>query len=156
MLHWQAQCAAHPTLWDQNLFKDVLKIGGLRFRKTEAYTQKRVFLGYNGTIGIGILPISTFCSGHTYFVQRMPQRLGFQPFSVHTTFQYSGAVGKTHRLREAMLWEDEPSYFTPTKGLLLYKPVVRRELIRYASPRARSQDLLLGNARAAAEVVPCI
>ena len=29
MLHWQSECEAHPTLWDQNLFKDVLKIGGL-------------------------------------------------------------------------------------------------------------------------------
>lgn len=28
MLHWQSECAAHPNLWDQNLFKDVLKIGG--------------------------------------------------------------------------------------------------------------------------------
>ena len=60
----------------------------------------------------------------------MPQRRGVVPYSVHTTFQYSGAVGKTHRLREAMLWEDEPSYFTPPKNLLTYAPVVRRELIK--------------------------
>ena len=60
-----------------------------------------------------ILPISTFCSGHTYFVQRMPQRKGFEPFSVHTTFQYSGAIGKTHRLREAMLWHDQPADSDP-------------------------------------------
>jgi len=26
------------------------------------------------------------------------------PFSVNTTFQYGGAPGKRHRLREAMLW----------------------------------------------------
>jgi len=26
------------------------------------------------------------------------------PFSVHTTFQYGGAPGKRHRLREAMIW----------------------------------------------------
>ena len=102
----QRMCAEHPTLWDQNLFKDVLKLGGLKFRPSAVYAKKRLFLGYNGTIGIGILPVSTFCSGHTYFVQRMPQRRRFEPFSVHTTFQYSGAVGKTHRLREAMLWED--------------------------------------------------
>lgn len=31
MLHWQMECKLHPNLWDQNLFKDVLKIGGLRF-----------------------------------------------------------------------------------------------------------------------------
>ena len=130
MLHWQAECVEHPNLWDQNLFKDVLKIGGLKFRQTPTLQQKRIFKGYNGTIGIGILPVATFCSGHTYFIQRMPQRRGVLPYSVHTTFQYSGAVGKTHRLREAMLWEDEPSYFTPPKNLLTYTPVVRRELIK--------------------------
>ena len=62
----------------------------------------------------------------------MPQRRGFEPYSVHTTFQYSGAVGKTHRLREAMLWEDEPEYYTPQRGLLHYTPSVRRELIKPA------------------------
>jgi len=132
MLHWQSECMEHPTLWDQNLFKDVLKIGGLRFRPNQVLADKRLFLGYNSTITIGILPVSTFCSGHTYFVQRMPQRRGFEPYSVHTTFQYSGAVGKTHRLREAMLWEDEPEYYTPQRGLLHYTPSVRRELIKPA------------------------
>ena len=85
----QAECEAHPNLWDQNLFKDVLKIGGLRFvdKERPAIKQKRLFLCYNGTIAIGILPINTFCSGHTYFVQRMPQKLAVEPYSVHTTFQ---------------------------------------------------------------------
>ena len=63
MLHWQQECMDHPTLWDQNLFKDVLKVGGLRFRSSQVLTEKRLFLGYNGTIAIGILPVSTFCSG---------------------------------------------------------------------------------------------
>ena len=31
MLHWSQMCSDHPKLWDQNLFKDVLKIGGLHF-----------------------------------------------------------------------------------------------------------------------------
>jgi hypothetical protein len=113
----------------------VLKIGGLKFREQvpetaraqrlflgykrlhaeypfcrmqvpEPARSKRLFLGYNGTITIGILPVATYCSGHTYFVQRMPQRMTppIEPFTVHTTFQYSGAIGKTHRLREAMMW----------------------------------------------------
>ena len=90
---------------------------------------------YNRSIAIGILPVSTFCSGHTYFIQRMPQRRGLQPFAVHTTFQYSGAVGKTHRLREAMLWSDPPSYFDPPQGLIRYTPKVRRELNRECSTR---------------------
>ena len=160
------------TLWDQNLFKDVLKIGGLQTpprNSPEAAT--RLFRGYNRTLAIGILPVRTFCSGHTYFVQRMPQKAQVEPYSVrrapgraaatharltyalymhrtrtthaahictahalhvqvHTTFQYSGAVGKLHRLREAHLWEDPPEYFAPQKGLLAFAPKVRRELIR--------------------------
>ena len=131
MLHWQAKCAANPTLWDQNLFKDTLKIGGLAFDDPNRpeVKKKRLFLGYNRSIAIGILPISTFCSGHTYFVQRMPERYHLAPYSVHTTFQYSGAVGKMHRLREAKLWEDVPAYYDPPKGLIAYTPHVRRELI---------------------------
>ena len=50
--------------------------------------------------------------------------------SVHTTFQYSGAIGKTHRLREGMLWDDEPDYYTTKRGFLTYTPRIRRELIR--------------------------
>jgi hypothetical protein len=141
MLHWQAECVAHPTLWDQNLFKDVLKIGGLHMRVpavSPTLRAKRLFLGYNRTVKIGIFPVSTFCSGHTYFVQRMPQRMNFEPYSVHTTFQYSGAVGKTHRLREAMMWDDGPEYFDPRsadgkpRGFLSYTHVVKRELIKPA------------------------
>ena len=42
-------------------------------------------------------------------------------------------MGKTHRLREAMLWyEEEPSYHAPSKSLLTYTPSVRRELIAHA------------------------
>ena len=87
MLHWQAECKAKPNLWDQNLFKDVLKIGGLRFpgrdrALPEALGRKKLFRGYNNTIAIGIFPVATFCSGHTYFVQRMPQRRKFEPYSV--------------------------------------------------------------------------
>jgi len=100
--HWKSLCEENPTLWDQNLFKDVFKIGRLRFTEKEgvpaAARKKRLFLGYNGTIQIGILPVATFCGGHTYFVQHMPQRRGVVPYSVHTTFQYSGAVGESRAL----------------------------------------------------------
>jgi len=133
MLHWAQMCADHPNLWDQNLFKDVLKIGGLHIGDAPPELQKkRLFLGYNRSVVIGILPVSTFCSGHTFFVQRMPQQRGVLPYSVHTTFQYSGSVGKTHRLREAMLWVDEPSYYDPKSNLLAYVPSVRFELAKPA------------------------
>ena len=34
--------------------------------------------------------------------------------------------------RESQLWEDPPEYYAPSKGLLVYAPRVRRELIRKA------------------------
>ena len=124
---------SHPTFPTSHiLIKNVLKIGGLGFNEApKRLRRKRLFLGYNRTLAIGILPVSTFCSGHTYFVTRMPQKYGIEPYSVHTTFQYSGAVGKTHRLREAMLWEEEEprAYYDPTGGLLQYTPSIRWELI---------------------------
>jgi len=156
MLYWQSQCY---TYWDgqhasaqhskcyTDRFKDVLQMGGFRLgaKVPESARLKRLFLGYNGTIRIGILPVSTFCSGHTYFVQRMPQSRGLEPYAVQTTFQHGyDTVGKTHRLREAMLWAEEPSYFTPwlssglaeggsaAMGFLSYTAVVQRALLKPA------------------------
>jgi hypothetical protein len=31
---------------------------------------------------------------------------------VHTTFQYGGAQGKRHRLREGLMWEDDEEYYS--------------------------------------------
>lgn len=53
---------------------------------------------------MGILPVSTFCSGHTFFVQRMADAMGLKPYVVHATFQFSGTPGKRHRMRESLLW----------------------------------------------------
>ena len=60
--------------------------------------------GYDGTLAIGILPVALFASGHTYFVQRLHERMGLEVYCVHATFQYSGTTGKRHRMRERMLW----------------------------------------------------
>ena len=61
--------------------------------------------GYDGKLLMGVLPVATFCSGHTFFVQRMAEGLGLEPYVVHATFQFSGTPGKRHRMREAMLWD---------------------------------------------------
>ena len=62
-------------------------------------------------ITLGALPLSRFCSGQVYFVQRLPERLGVKPLVVHTTYQFSQARGKRQRLREAGLWLlDDDSY----------------------------------------------
>jgi Nucleotide-diphospho-sugar transferase len=60
--------------------------------------------GYDAKYKFGILPVSTFCSGHTFFTQRMHEKLKLQPYVVHATFQFSGTPGKRHRMREFMLW----------------------------------------------------
>lgn len=66
--------------------------------------------GYHGKLKFGILPVSTFCSGHTFFTQRMPAKLGLKPFVVHATFQFSGTPGKRFRFREAFLWNVRPPH----------------------------------------------
>ena len=61
-----------------------------------------------GKLKLGILPVATFASGHTFFVQRMYEKLEQQAYVVHATFQFSGTHGKRHRLREALLWDVDP------------------------------------------------
>lgn len=58
---------------------------------------------YDGTLRMGILPVALFAGGHTFFAQRMAQRMGLAPYAVHATFQFSGTPGKRHRLRERLV-----------------------------------------------------
>ena len=60
--------------------------------------------GYGETLRMGVLPVALFASGHTFFVQRLAERLGLDVIAVHATFQYSGTPGKRHRMRERQLW----------------------------------------------------
>jgi len=73
--------------------------------------------GGDGRVVIGVLPLSRFLNGHTFFVQHvhtLPQAK--PPLSVHMTYQFAEgskfAYGKRQRLRQAGLWLVEPeSYY---------------------------------------------
>ena len=43
---------------------------------------------YEGKVKMGVLPVTAFSNGHTFFVQRLHERLNVQPYAVHATFQY--------------------------------------------------------------------
>nr|RRT51827.1 hypothetical protein B296_00021835 [Ensete ventricosum]RWW66404.1 hypothetical protein BHE74_00026227 [Ensete ventricosum]RZS04598.1 hypothetical protein BHM03_00034955 [Ensete ventricosum] len=43
--------------------------------------------------------------------QSMPQQLKLEPYVVHATFQFVDANAKRHRLREALLFYDQPAYY---------------------------------------------
>ncbi|RWW29920.1 hypothetical protein GW17_00005530 [Ensete ventricosum] len=49
--------------------------------------------------------------------QSMPQQLKLEPYVVHATFQFVDANAKRHRLREALLFYDQPAYYD-TPGIL--------------------------------------
>ena len=53
--------------------------------------------------------------------QRKHEEYGLQAYVAHATFQYSGTPGKRHRFREAMLFEDPPSYYDHPKGFIYVK-----------------------------------
>lgn len=95
----------------QVLFSQVLNQGG-GGRSVNKDRLRAMFRRKDGThVMAGVLPVSLFASGHTFFVSRMAHIMNEHPFMVHTTFQYGGAQGKRHRLRESMMWEDEPDYY---------------------------------------------
>lgn len=68
--HWHQLLRKDSTYWDQNAFNDLLKAG----MATHRPAGDGLFHGYNGKLLVGILPVGSFCSGHTFFVQRMPAR----------------------------------------------------------------------------------
>eukprot|EP00897_Mesotaenium_endlicherianum_P010583 jgi/Mesen1/9553/ME000640S08909 len=91
---WAELLVTDDKIWDQNGFNDVC-----RKRVGPAVPDgKGVFFAFNGTLKMAILPVSIFCSGHTYFVQ------------------FAGTEGKRHRFREAQLFYDTPAYYNPPSG----------------------------------------
>ena len=125
--------------------------------------------GVSADVHLGVLPLSRFLNGHTYFVQHAHQLPGAPPpLSVHMTYQFAEgakfAYGKRQRLREAGLWMvEEPSYYngryltvSQEAATLPFKPMDRnvdsREAVKYhlAEARHRASVLrpLLGIAKA--------
>lgn len=102
--------------------------------------KKRLFLGNNGNLVVGILPVSIFCNGETYFVSRMHEQLGLDPYVVHATFQFSGTPGKRNRLRERLLWKDPPEYYDPGYGFVTWEMDIPEALLAAAAPKAPTME----------------
>ncbi|XP_020596119.1 arabinosyltransferase XEG113 isoform X2 [Phalaenopsis equestris] len=122
---WKELLIANEKLWDQSGFNDLVH----RVLGPSVEGENGLVFAYDGSLKLAILAASIFCSGHTYFVQSMYQQLRLEPYAVHTTFQYAGTEGKRHRLREAMLFHDEPSYYDSPGGFLSFKPNIPKALL---------------------------
>lgn len=59
--------------------------GGLK-----AAPEDGLFFGYNSQLKVGVFPVAQFCSGHTFFTQRLYELENVKPYVVHATFQFSG------------------------------------------------------------------
>lgn len=78
-------------------------------------SSSRLLLGWDGKLTVGVLPVTVFPNGHTFFVQRLHELAGVAPYIIRTTHQFGGVLGKRHRLREVGLFEDGEGYYTGAK-----------------------------------------
>ena len=125
---WRDTCFRRKNDWDQVLFSQVLQSGS-GGRQVDKDRLRAMYKRKDGThVLAGVLPVSLFASGHTFFVSRMAHLMHQHPYMVHTTFQYGGAQGKRHRLRESMMWEDEPTYYSQP-DFLVYEPDLPYSLV---------------------------
>ena len=120
---WQEAIDADPKYWDQSAFNDLARKGGTKPfvppGEADGSKASRLFVGWEGRLTVGVLSVSLFASGHTGFVQRAFEPMGFErPYVVHATFQFAGTEGKRHRMREAMTWIDPPEYYAPEGGVV--------------------------------------
>ncbi|GKD75215.1 arabinosyltransferase XEG113, partial [Tanacetum coccineum] len=122
---WKDMLVADDKIWDQNGFNDLVH----RQLGPAVDDESGLVYAYDGSLKLGLLPASIFCSGHTYFVQGMYQQLRLEAYAVHTTFQYAGTEGKRHRLREAMVFFDQPEYYDSPGGFLTFKPSIPKSLL---------------------------
>ncbi|KAL1496222.1 hypothetical protein AB1Y20_016185 [Prymnesium parvum] len=126
---WYSSVMQNPlSRWDQGEFNSIARAGWDPLN-TKGLSDPRLFWSYKQRVVGGVLPISLFCGGHSYFISQYPQRMGLRPYSIHTTYQYGGAPGKRHRLREAGVWVDAPAYYKPP-GVLQYLPDLPAALVR--------------------------
>ena len=124
---WVEKLEKDDKVWDQNAFNDLFRLGAGFNQKDE----DNVFAGYRGKLKIGILPVSTFASGHTYFVTRMYEKVKQEPYVIHATFQFSGTDGKRHRLRR-FWWCRILRAHDPPGGLLSYVADIPEDLLRHS------------------------
>ena len=94
--------------------------------------EDNVFAGYRGKLKIGILPVSTFASGHTYFVTRMYEKVKQEPYVVHT-FRGPARTESVTACAKALVWSDPPEYYDPPGGLLSYvRGDIPEDLLRHS------------------------
>jgi arabinosyltransferase len=125
---WRRTIATNPRgRWDQGEFNALARPqSGDPGRASAPLSDPRLFRTFGGRVVGGVLPVALFCGGHHYFVSQLPQRSHLRPYSIHTTFQYGGAPGKRHRLREAGVWVDDAAYFNVS--VLRFTPAVTQAL----------------------------
>jgi|TARA_B110000977_G_scaffold13347_1_gene16889 hypothetical protein len=123
----------HDFEHDQDIFNRLLRTeeNGTRpgFKHVEGFKEKSTQTqGVNASeappalrvaargVVLGALPMSLFCGGQVFFVQRLHEKLGVKPLVVHTTYQFSQLAGKRQRLREHGLWLlDDDAYYGAVK-----------------------------------------
>ncbi|KAL6754384.1 nucleotide-diphospho-sugar transferase-domain-containing protein [Haematococcus lacustris] len=108
---WLDVINADDKVWDQNAFNELARAGWDPITKLHP-EEPRLYMGFNGSLALGTLPVASFSGGHTFFIQRLYEVKRVQPLMVHCTFQYGANAGKRNRMREAMLFNDPPEYFT--------------------------------------------
>ena len=119
---WRRVIRADPrNRWDQGEFNRLARYKWKPNRR-DGLSDPRLFWSFEEKVIGGVLPLALFCGGHNYFVSQFAQRQNppWEPYSIHTTYQYAAAAGKRHRLREAMVWYDPPEYYNPPGGLLTF------------------------------------
>ncbi|XP_027182148.1 arabinosyltransferase XEG113-like [Coffea eugenioides] len=121
---WIKLLLADEGLWDQQGFNDIIR----RQLGPSVDQDSKLTYAYDGELKLGCLPVSIFGGGHTFFVQKMYQHLGLDPYAAHATFQTS-TEAKRHRFREANLLFDPPSYYDVPGGFLTFKPSIPKNLL---------------------------
>lgn len=112
---WKTRLLRDWSLWEQGVFNEIVHESTRVQWVTPQSTHE------DSAIRVGVLPVLYFCSGHTYFVEKRPQKLSITPYVVHATFQFSGAAGKELRFKESLLWNSSDDYFTHPVGFMTFK-----------------------------------
>ncbi|KAL1522336.1 hypothetical protein AB1Y20_017328 [Prymnesium parvum] len=120
---WRAKLLAPTEDWhleDQRAFNMMVMENFYPTLAAPGVTDGSVVLAANKTLQLMPLPAGKFCGGHTFFVQQSGEAR--ECMNVHVTFTEGGVHGKLWRLKEAGLWNLEPSGYFHDGRYLSFKP----------------------------------
>lgn len=105
---WKDMLLADDKIWDQNGFNELVR----KQLGPSVDEESELVYAYDGSLKLGILPASIFCSGHTYFVQVGSIVLLWVVWTLYLLINFVISLRTSSPYKHRRLYETSPTLLT--------------------------------------------